>query len=102
MLAEFSYHPYNRKNVEKVEERWGVYKLADHAKRVLFLGRGNVKKHLQKHLPDSEAPAEGVKFFSVEYFESGEEAFEEWRNQMRTHHKRFDSYPKYNKPLEED
>ena len=100
MIMEFTYYPYTEKNVEKVEKRWGVYKLADSLKKVVFIGRGNVKKHLPKHLPDGPRPAEGVEFFSIEYFDTGEEALKSWEEQMNNYYKRFGRYPKYNQPLE--
>ena len=100
MLMEFTYYPYTDKNVEKVEKRWGVYKLADSSKRVVFIGRGNVQKHLPKHLPDGKTPAEGVEFFSLEYFDSGEEAIEAWEEQLREFHDKFGKWPKYNQPLD--
>lgn len=97
---EFTYYPYTVKNVEKVEERWGVYKLADGLKKIVFLGRGNIHKHLDKHLPDGPSPAEDVEYFSVEYFDTSEEAYNSWEEQMRSHYNRFGRYPKYNKPLD--
>ena len=100
MLMEFTWYPYTEKMVSKAEKRWGVYKLAGHSKKVLFLGRGNVQKHLPKHLPGSKAEAEGVEFFCVEYYDTPEEAHAEWEEAMRDFEKKFDKYPKYNKPLE--
>ena len=100
MLMEFTWYPYTEKFVKKAEKRWGVYKLAGHSKKVLFFGRGNVQKHLPKHLPGSKGEAEGVEFFCVEYFESSEEAFAEWEEAMRDFKKKFEKYPKYNKPLD--
>lgn len=100
MIMEFTYYPYNGRNVEKVEERWGVYKLADGLKKIIFLGRGNVRKHLGKHLPEGPDPAEDVEYFSIEYFDTGDEAYAAWEEQMRNHYNRFGTYPKYNKPLE--
>lgn len=100
MLMEFTYYPYTEKNTAKVEEGWGVYKLADGLKKVVFLGRGNIKKHIPKHLPEGEAPADEVEFFSIEYYDNGEEALEAWEEMMRTHYKRFGKYPKYNQPLD--
>ena len=101
MIVEFSWYAYERKNVDRVEKKWGVYKLADHSKRVLFLGKGNVRKHLAKHLPDEDAPAPDVEFFSVEYFDSGEEAHEAWLEYMREYKRKYNDYPKYNRSLDE-
>ncbi len=95
---EFTYYPYVEKNVEKVEKRWGVYKLAGASKRILFIGRGNIKKHLPKHLPDGPSPADDVEFFSIEYYETGEEAKKAWDEAMEEFYERNGKYPKYNKP----
>lgn len=100
MIMEFTYYLYNEKNVGKVEKKWGVYKLANALKKVVFIGKGNVQKHLPKHLPDGAVPAEDAEFFSIEYFDSGEEAVEAWEEQMRDFYKRWGKYPKYNKPLD--
>jgi hypothetical protein len=100
MIMEFTYYPYTEKNVNKVEERWGVYKLAGRSKRVLFLGRGNVRKHLAKHLPEGKTPAEEAEYFSIEYYDTGEEAYEAWEEQMREFKDKFGKWPKYNKPLD--
>lgn len=97
---EFTYYPYTEKNVNKVEKRWGVYKLANNIKKVVFIGRGNVKKRLPKHLPDGPAPAEDAEFFSVEYFETGEEAMESWEELMKEFQKKYGKSPKYNGPME--
>jgi len=96
MIMEFTFYPYDEKHVDKVEERWGIYKLADHSKRVLFIGRGNVKKHLFKHLPEGDSPAEGSEYFSVEYYDTRNEAMEAWEEQMESHRKRFGRPPEYN------
>ena len=37
MIMEFTYYPYTEKNVSKVEKRWGVYKLANDLKKVVFI-----------------------------------------------------------------
>ncbi len=100
MIMEFTYYPYNEKNVGKVEKRWGVYKLAGRSKRILFIGRGNIKKHLPKHLPDGPAPAEDVEYFSVEYYDSGEDAAKAWEEAMEEFYDRNGKYPKYNKPMD--
>lgn len=98
MIMEFTYYPYNEKNVSKVEKRWGVYKLANSIKKVVFIGKGNVQKHLPKHLPDGTAPTDDAEFFSVEYFDSGEETVESWEEQLRDFRKRNGKHPKYNQP----
>ncbi len=100
MIMEFTYYPYTEKKAAKVEKRWGVYKLANGIKKVVFIGRGNVKKRIPKHLPDGPAPAEDAEFFSVEYFDTGEEAMESWEEQMREFQERYGKCPKYNEPLE--
>ena len=96
MIMEFTFYPYTEKNVLKVEKRWGVYKLADMSKRILFIGRGNIRKHLIKHLPDGEAPAEEAEFFMIEYYESGDEAKEAWEEMLENYENKFGSLPKYN------
>jgi hypothetical protein len=97
---EFTYYPYEEKNVDKVEKNWGVYKLADRSKRVLFIGRGNISKHLPKHLPEGEAPALEAEFFSIEYYNSGEDAKQAWEEAMEEFHDRNGKYPKYNAPMD--
>ena len=88
MIVDFTWYPYTEKNVLKVEKRWGIYRLADSSKRVLFISKGNVKKHLPKHLPDADAPASDVEFFSIEYCDSGEEAHEIWEETLREYKKK--------------
>jgi hypothetical protein len=100
MIMEFTFYPFEEKYVDKVEENWGIYKLADGLKKVVFIGRGNIRKHLPKHLPGGDSPAEDVEFFSIEYYDSGEEAYEAWEEMMKNFNKKFGKYPKYNKPLE--
>ncbi|MFO8051279.1 MAG: hypothetical protein R6V01_06220 [Thermoplasmatota archaeon] len=100
MLMEFTFYPYERKNVEKVEEGWGIYKLADDLKKIIFIGRGNIKKHLFKHLPDGPEPAEDAKYFSIEYYDSGEDAYEAWEEMVRNHNRKFGKYPEYNQPMD--
>jgi len=100
MLMEFTYYPYNNKFVDKVEERWGVYRLASSSKRILFIGRGNIKKHLLKHLPDGPSPAADVAFFSIEYYETGEEAATAWKEALEEYESKFGSPPLYNKKEE--
>ena len=100
MIMEFTFYPYVKKNVEKVEENWGVYKLADSLKKVVFIGRGNIKKHLPKHLPDGPVPADKVEYFSIEYYDSGEETYEAWEEMLKDHYNKFGKYPKYNKSLD--
>ena len=99
MIMEFTFYPFDEKHVDQVEEKWGVYKLADDLKRVVFIGRGNVRKHLQSHLPDGEKPAEDASFFQVEYYDSGEEAYEAWSDIITTFKKKWGSVPEYNAPL---
>lgn len=94
---EFTFYPYTGKNVDKVDERWGVYKLADHSKHILFIGRGNVKRHLYDHLPEGKAPADGAEFFSIEYYESHEEAMEAWNEQIESFKGKFGDLPRYNR-----
>jgi hypothetical protein len=96
MIMEFTFYPYVEKNLDKVEERWGVYKLADHSKRILFIGRGNVRKHLYDHLPGAKAPAEGAEYFSVEFFDTRDEAVQAWTEQVQEHRAKFGELPKYN------
>jgi len=54
MIMEFTFYPYTEKFVSQVEKRWGLYRLADELKKPIFIGKGNVQKHLLKHLPGSE------------------------------------------------
>lgn len=96
MLMEFTYYPYEEKYVGKVEERWGVYTLADHSKRVLFIGKGNVRKHLMEHLPGGTSPAEGVEFFQVEYYKDKAESNDAWIEMVATFKSKHGSLPKYN------
>ncbi|MFW3145536.1 MAG: hypothetical protein ACMUIE_01840 [Thermoplasmatota archaeon] len=100
MIMEFTFYPFEEKYVSKVEKRWGVYKLADNLKKVVFIGRGNVQKHLPKHLPGGNAPAEDAVYFSVEYFDTGEEAYEAWESQLKSFQKRYGKSPIYNKSLD--
>jgi hypothetical protein len=93
---EFTYYPYQEKYVEKVEERWGIYILADRSKRILFIGKGNVRKHLHTHLPDGKAPAEGVEFFQVEYYKDQDQAKSAWIEQIESFKRKTGSLPKYN------
>ncbi|MDG6225121.1 MAG: hypothetical protein QCI82_06370 [Candidatus Thermoplasmatota archaeon] len=97
MIMEFTFYPYVEKNIEKVEERWGVFKLADRSKKVVFIGRGNIRKHLFNHLPDGKAPAEDAVFFSIEYFDTKEEAMEAWIEQVEAYQSKFHSLPLYNR-----
>lgn len=97
---EFTYYPYEEKNVDKVEKRWGVYKLADRSKRVLFIGRGNIRKHLPKHLPEGDSPAIEAEFFSIEYYNDGDSAKEAWEEAMEEFHERNGKHPKYNSPMD--
>lgn len=97
MIMEFTFYPYNDKNVAGVEKRWGIYRLADELKKPVFIGKGNVQKHLQKHLPSSDAPAEDVKFFSVEYFDTAEEAETAWKEALEEYRHKHGTLPKYNK-----
>ena len=101
MIVEYSWYAYDEKKVDKVEKSWGLYKLADSSKRVLFLGKGNVKKHLLKHLPGGSSPTPDVAYFSVEYFDSSKEAHEIWQEYMDEYVKRYGKYPKYNRPPDE-
>jgi hypothetical protein len=96
MLMEFTYYPYEAKFVEKVEERWGVYTLADRSKRVLFIGKGNVRKHLYEHLPDGTVPAEGAEFFQVEYYKDKAESMDAWIEMVENYKRKHGSLPKYN------
>ncbi len=100
MIMEFTYYPYEEKNVEKVEKKWGVYKLAGRSKRILFIGRGNLKKHLPKHLPEGDTPADEAEFFSIEYYESGEESLKAWEEAMEEFYDRNSKHPKYNAPMD--
>lgn len=98
MIMEFTYYPYEAKNVAKVEKKWGVYKLAGRSKRVLFIGRGNIAKHLPKHLPEGESPADDAEFFSIEYYRTGDEALEAWNEAMDEFYDRNGKFPRYNAP----
>ncbi|MEA3558795.1 MAG: hypothetical protein U9R75_06020 [Candidatus Thermoplasmatota archaeon] len=100
MIMEFTFYPFVAKNVEKVEDSWGIYKLADGLKKVVFIGRGNIGTHLPKHLPDGTSPADDVEYFSFEYYDSGEEAYEAYEDMLKDHYKKFGKYPRYNKPLD--
>lgn len=97
MIMEFTFYPFNEKYVSQVEKKWGVYKLADELKKLVFIGKGNVQKHLPKHLPGSSAPAEDVKFFSVEYCGSQEEAEAAWKESLEEFVAKHDKPPKYNR-----
>jgi hypothetical protein len=99
MIMEFTFYPYTRKNVENVEERWGVYKLADDLKRVIFIGRGNIKKHLSSHLPDNELPVDEAEYFQIEYYDSGEEAYEAWKDTIGSYRKKWGTVPEYNEDI---
>ncbi len=101
MIMEFTYYPYTVKNVGKVEKRWGIYKLASSSKRILFIGRGNLQKRLPIHLPNGKSPAEGVEYFSIEYYDSGEDAMETWKELLQEHRDKFGKVPEYNKPLDD-
>ncbi len=96
VIMEFTYYPYEEKFVEKVEERWGVYTLADRSKRVVFIGRGNVKKHLFQHLPGGKIPADDAEFFQVEYFKDKDEAQNGWLDQVEAFKRKHGVLPKYN------
>jgi hypothetical protein len=100
MLVEFTFYPYTEKHVSMVEKRWGIYRLADASKKLLFLGKGNVLKHLGKHLPGAEAEAPDAAFFSVEYFDTYEEARSAWEDALAEHVNKHGTYPKYNKAVE--
>jgi hypothetical protein len=97
VIMEFTYYPYDEKFVEKVDERWGVYTLADRSKRVVFIGRGNVKKHLLEHLPHGRSPAEEAEFFQLEYFKDKAEAQSAWLEQVEAYQNKHGSLPKYNR-----
>ncbi len=97
MIMEFTFYPYTEKFVSQVEKRWGLYRLADELKKPIFIGKGNVQKHLLKHLPGSETPADGARFFSVEYFAAPEEAETAWREALDEFKAKHGTLPKYNK-----
>jgi hypothetical protein len=97
MIMEFTFYPYTDKYVSQVEKRWGLYRLADELKKPVFIGKGNVQKHLQKHLPGSEYPADDAKFFSVEYFETQKDAEGAWKEALDEFKKKHGDLPRYNR-----
>ncbi len=89
---------FNKNNVAREENHYGVYELGYHDD-ILYIGEGQVYSRLMSHFSQSTDPIVGASYYRAEYTQSKERAVQRQNAELRSYERKHGRLPKFNQHM---